>query len=70
MTKYQNYTVQQGDTLESIAAAKLNSADRWRDIAIINQLRQPFISDDPYQQYGPASTRSAGSIFDLHHRPL
>ncbi len=52
MNQYRNYTIQQGDSLESIAANQLGSADRWREIAILNRLRQPFISDDSYQKFG------------------
>ncbi|WP_425244692.1 LysM peptidoglycan-binding domain-containing protein [Streptomyces citrinus] len=33
------YTVRAGDTLSSIAAAKLGSAARWRDIATLNSLK-------------------------------
>lgn len=53
---YRNYIVQQGDTLESICSNRLGSADRWREVAFLNKLRWPFISDDPVQQYGAALT--------------
>lgn len=35
------YTVKRGDTLSSIAAQKLGRADRWREIADLNNIRDP-----------------------------
>lgn len=52
MTQYINHVVRQGETLESIANARLGSADRWSEIALLNRLRLPFLSDDPSEQYG------------------
>lgn len=53
---YVEYRVTQADTLESIATRFLGSPSRWREIASLNRLRSPFISDDPSFQYGPAIT--------------
>lgn len=35
------YAVKKGDTLSSIAARKLGNANRWRDIADLNNIRDP-----------------------------
>jgi phage baseplate assembly protein W len=40
------YLVKDGDTLQSIAGKVSGNPDRWRDIAFINNLRYPFISND------------------------
>lgn len=42
----QTYTVQQNDSLQSIAQNVLGDASQWLDIAFINNLRYPFISSD------------------------
>lgn len=52
MTRYVDYHIVRGDTLESIALATLGDAGRWRLLAALNRLRYPFISDDQIQQYG------------------
>lgn len=52
MPQYINHLVRQGETLESIAIATLGNASRWREVALLNRLRWPFLSDDPSQQYG------------------
>jgi phage baseplate assembly protein W len=49
---YIEYRVAQSDTLESIALRFLGSSARWDEVASLNGLRYPFISDDPIQQYG------------------
>jgi len=36
-----SYTVQQGDTLGSLARSKLDVPGRWRDVARYNQLPDP-----------------------------
>lgn len=38
-------TVEQGDTLVSLAAKYLGDARRWQDIAILNGMKPPFIND-------------------------
>ena len=45
------YIVSQGDTLETISR-QLLGADRVDEIVVLNNLRYPYISDDPYEQYG------------------
>ena len=39
--------LQYGHTLESLAMEYLGDATRWIDIAILNRLKFPYISDDP-----------------------
>lgn len=38
-----------GDTLQEIAAREMGDASRWTDIANINNLLPPYITDDPSQ---------------------
>lgn len=53
---YETYTISGGDTLPSIAARYLGSQSRWREIAALNKLRHPFISDQPSDWFGPPLT--------------
>jgi hypothetical protein len=41
---FREVTVQQGDTIYAISIRHLGSATYWQDIAIINQLRAPYIA--------------------------
>jgi hypothetical protein len=41
------YAIQSGDTLETIAQAKLGDPSLWTDIAEVNGLKSPYISDTP-----------------------
>ena len=41
---YREVQLTQGDTLESLAMRHLRDAGRWREIAMINRLRPPYIS--------------------------
>lgn len=50
--QFTDYRIVRGDTLESIALAKLSNTNAWRMLAAVNRLRYPFISDDPIAQYG------------------
>lgn len=36
------YTVLKGDTLQKIAAHKLGSANRWKEIAVLNKIKDPI----------------------------
>lgn len=36
-----------GDTMQSIAYRELGNAGRWPDLVALNDLRPPFITDDP-----------------------
>jgi hypothetical protein len=42
-TGFREETVTQGDTLQSLAVKHLGSANKWKDIAIINKLQPPFL---------------------------
>lgn len=46
----------QGDTLEALAAKYLGYFGRWREIASLNSLRAPYISDRPADWFGPPLT--------------
>lgn len=52
---YTTYVVKQGDTIEGIAQEKLGDWSRWREIAALNDLRYPFVSDRPDQWFGNES---------------
>ena len=39
--KEKSYTIRQGDTLSKIAARELGNANRWRELAQMNNLRDP-----------------------------
>lgn len=53
MAIYKNYTIKQGDTIESIAQKFLGSVSRAADIVSLNRLRSPYISDNVFDQLGP-----------------
>lgn len=40
-----NYVLKQGDTLPRLAARFLNDKTRWRQIAVLNGLKRPYISE-------------------------
>lgn len=44
MAKVRRYTVNNGDTLQSIAQSQLGDASRWTEIAVLNDLQYPFIA--------------------------
>lgn len=52
------YVVQQGDTLPRLAARYLDDKTRWRQIAVLNGLRSPYISE----QRLPATRRIGDQI--------
>lgn len=47
---FQEIVVGSGDTLQSIAAKRLGRADKWLDLAILNDLKPPFISNNKLPQ--------------------
>lgn len=47
------HRVRTSDTVTTLAARYLDDASRWREIVTANELRFPYISDDPLAQYGP-----------------
>jgi len=55
----QTHLIRTTDTLTGIAARYYGDATRWREIAAANDLRPPYISADPLDQYGPALLRQA-----------
>ena len=54
---YISHTLSSLDTLASLADKYLGSASLWVQIASINALRAPFISDDAYDQLDPERAR-------------
>jgi hypothetical protein len=56
---YINHTLSSLDTLPSIAEKYLGSASLWVQLASVNGLRAPFISDDAYDQLDPERARIA-----------
>lgn len=43
-TNAQEIVVEQGDTLSSIAARKLGDARRWQELAVLNNMKPPYIT--------------------------
>ena len=54
---YISHTLSSLDTLASLADKYLGSASLWVQLASINALRAPFISDDAYDQLDPERAR-------------
>jgi phage baseplate assembly protein W len=52
--RYSSYTVKQGDTLEALSTRLFGTAARAKDLAALNKLRWPYISDDPRDILGTA----------------
>lgn len=52
MALFTNYKIKQGDTLQNISQQMLGDVTLWSDIASLNQLRFPYISDDIYETLG------------------
>lgn len=50
MNSYTSYIVAQGDTLESVSLNQLGS-DQVANIVALNDLRYPYISDNPFDQF-------------------
>ena len=44
---YRFAEIRHGDTLQAIAARELGDASLWTDLITYNELRPPFITDDP-----------------------
>lgn len=44
---YRFVEIRHGDTLQAIAARELGDASLWADLIVYNELRPPFITDDP-----------------------
>ena len=51
-TGYRIVSTNRGDTLQRIALRELGDASQWPDIALMNGLHPPYLTDDPTQQ-GP-----------------
>lgn len=52
MPKYRYYAVSQGETLQQIARVALGNAEDWVVLATLNNLRYPYISEDPRDLLG------------------
>lgn len=50
MDNYLEYTIKAGDTLQLIANDVMDDVSRWQEIAFVNRLRYPYISDEA--EYG------------------
>jgi phage baseplate assembly protein W len=51
--EYQGYRVaetRRGDTLQRVAAREIGDAERWFELAFINNLRPPYLTDDSVAQ--------------------
>jgi phage baseplate assembly protein W len=74
---YRTLRIHAGDSLQKIALREMGSADRWRDLIYLNNLRHPYIVADATEAaaapgtlyYGqqirvPAATSAAGAVVD------
>jgi phage baseplate assembly protein W len=52
LPKYRYYAVSQGETLQQIARVALGNAEDWVVLATLNNLRYPYISEDPRDLLG------------------
>jgi len=52
LPKYRYYAVSQGETLQQIARVALGNAEDWVVLAALNNLRYPYISEDPRDLLG------------------
>jgi hypothetical protein len=59
-TSFRTYDIQATDTLQSIAAKLLGDGAKWYDIAIVNGLRSPYISDT-----GAPGTVGVGDLISI-----
>jgi len=46
-------TIIQGETLQSIARVHLGDSERWEELAVLNNLRYPYISEDFIETLAP-----------------
>lgn len=46
---YRDYTIQAGDSLQLLAQRFLEDANRWSEIALLNDLSYPYISEEPLE---------------------
>ena len=71
------YVIQYGDTLPSIAASQLGDASMWYEIALMNGLAAPYISENGYPKTAkvgdeimiPANTTSATPMATPNNKP-
>jgi LysM repeat protein len=49
LTGYRKVDTNRGDTLQKVAARELGDASQWPDLATLNGLIPPYITDDPTQ---------------------
>lgn len=73
MNNHREYTIQYGDTLQSLSARFYNDARRWLDIARYNDLDYPYITNTPS---GQPKVRTIGDTIlipldpDVEQRPV
>lgn len=60
---YRFAEIRHGDTLQTIAARELGDASLWTDLIVYNDLKAPFVTDDPTQ--AKAGVLLSGSLIRL-----
>lgn len=60
---YRFAEIRHGDTLQTIAARELGDASLWTDLIAYNDLKAPFVTDDPAQ--AKAGVLLSGSLIRL-----
>lgn len=75
MTGFRQVETRHGDTLQRIALRELGDAGRWYELASLNNLLPPYLTDDPAQASAsvlltgmpvmvPAATAAASAVTD------
>lgn len=61
LTGFRRVGTNRGDTLQAIAARELGDAAAWHDLATLNNLRPPYLTDDP-ERVGPGVLATGSEI--------
>ena len=61
MPQYRYASIHYGDDIQRVASRELGSANRWPELAWLNDLRAPYITDDP-QRAGDGVLLSGGFV--------
>lgn len=69
-TGARQYSVAQGDTLASLAAAFLGDARLWQEIALVNGLRPPFVNEQASASLDPSDETALNNVLGVGRKIL